>query len=63
MTFPVIPLSAIGARPIVWPRFVAILIVHIIIVGPSISLTVRWQSAVDRREGRSTVPGVARLRP
>jgi hypothetical protein len=63
MTFVVIPLSAIGARPIVWPRFVAILIVHVIVVGPSISLTVRWHSAIDRRAARSTAPGAVRVRP
>ena|SRR5260370_432075 len=62
MTFLVIPLSAIGARPIVWPRFVAILIVHVIVVGPSIALTVRWQSAIDRRDARSTAPRAARPR-
>jgi len=50
MTFVVIPLSAIGVRPVVWPRFIAILIVHVIVVGPSIALTVRRYSALDPRE-------------
>ena len=42
MSFVVIPLSAIGSRPIVWPVFLAILLVHILVVGPSIALTVSW---------------------
>ena len=44
MSFVVIPLSAIGRRPFVLRSFVAILIVHMIVVGPSISLTVRHHS-------------------
>jgi hypothetical protein len=52
MTFVVIPLSAIGVRPIVWPRFVAILLVHVIVVGPSISLTVRWHAVVSSERAR-----------
>jgi hypothetical protein len=41
MTFVVIPLSAIGSRPFVLRSFLAFLIVSMIVVGPSISLTVR----------------------
>jgi hypothetical protein len=41
MTFVVIPLSAIGSRPFVLRSFVAFLIVSMLVVGPSISLTVR----------------------
>jgi hypothetical protein len=41
MNFVVIPLSAIGRRPFVLRPFLAILIVHMIVVGPSIALTVR----------------------
>ncbi len=41
MNFVVIPLSAIGRRPIAVQTFVPILIIHMIVVGPSISLTVR----------------------
>jgi len=44
MSFVVIPLSAIGRRPIVLRSFVAILIVHIIVVGPTIALTIRRYS-------------------
>jgi hypothetical protein len=44
MTFVVIPLSAIGSRPLVLRSFVAVLIVHMLVVGPSISLTVRHYS-------------------
>jgi hypothetical protein len=40
MSFVVIPLSAIGARPIAWPAFLSVLAVHMIVVGPSISITV-----------------------
>ena len=40
MTFVVIPASAIGWRPIVWPTFLEVLAIHLVIVGPSISLTV-----------------------
>ncbi len=42
MNFVLIPLSRIGPRPIVWPVFLAILAVHLVVVGPSISLTTRW---------------------
>lgn len=41
MTFVVIPLSAIGSRPFVLRSFVAFLLVSMVVVGPSISLTVR----------------------
>jgi uncharacterized membrane protein YagU involved in acid resistance len=44
MQFVVIPLSAIGRRPLVWRSFLAVLIVHMIVVGPSIALTVRRYS-------------------
>jgi hypothetical protein len=44
MTFVVIPLSAIGSRPFVLRSFVAFLIVSMIVMGPSISLTVRHYS-------------------
>jgi hypothetical protein len=41
MTFVVIPLSAIGRRPFVLPSFAAFLAVSMIVIGPSIALTVR----------------------
>lgn len=41
MSFVAIPLSAIGRRPFEWRSFAAVLIVHMIVVGPSISLVVR----------------------
>jgi hypothetical protein len=44
MTFVVIPLSAIGRRPFVLRSFVAFLLVSMIVVGPSISLTIRQAS-------------------
>jgi hypothetical protein len=44
MTFVVIPLSAIGSRPFVLRSFVAFLMVSMLVVGPSISLTVRRHS-------------------
>ncbi len=40
MNFVVVPLSAIGPRRIVWPTFLSVLAVHLIVVGPSITLTV-----------------------
>ncbi len=40
MNFVVIPLSAIGLRPIVWKSFLEVLAIHVIVVGPSISMTV-----------------------
>ena len=48
MTFIVIPLSAIGSRPFVLQSFLAFLAVSMVVVGPSISLTVRRQSPVER---------------
>ena len=44
MQFVVIPLSAIGPRPLVIRSFIAVLIAHIVVVGPSIALTVRRYS-------------------
>jgi hypothetical protein len=44
MQFAAIPLSAIGPRPFVTRNFVAQLIVHIVVVGPTIALTVRSYS-------------------
>jgi hypothetical protein len=41
MQFVVIPLSAIGPRPLVVRNFVAVLMAHVVVVGPSIALTVR----------------------
>jgi len=49
----VIPLSAIGPRPIVWPVFLSILSVHLVVVGPSIALTVSWFARRERRQARS----------
>jgi hypothetical protein len=44
MNLVVIPLSAIGRRPFALPAFLAQLAVHMLVVGPSISLTVRHYS-------------------
>jgi hypothetical protein len=41
MTFVVIPLSQIGSRPFVLRSFAAYLAVSMIVVGPSIALTIR----------------------
>jgi hypothetical protein len=41
MTFVVIPLSAIGRRPFVLRSFLVFLLVSMIVVGPSIALTIR----------------------
>lgn len=41
MTFVVIPLSAIGRIPFVLHAFLVELVVHMIVVGPSIALTIR----------------------
>jgi len=41
MTFVVIPLSAIGTRPFVPRTFLAFLLVSMVVVGPSIALTLR----------------------
>jgi len=40
MSFVVIPLSAIGWRPIVWTTFLEVLAIHLVVVCPAISLTV-----------------------
>jgi hypothetical protein len=42
MNFVVIPLSAAGRRPFVLRAFVAVLVVHIVVVGPSIAFTIRY---------------------
>jgi hypothetical protein len=47
MSFVVIPLSAIGWRPIAWATFLEVLAIHLVIVGPSIALV------VSRRARRS----------
>lgn len=44
MTFVVIPLSAIGQRPFVPRVFCYLLAIHMVVVGPSISLMVRRYS-------------------
>jgi hypothetical protein len=50
MQFAVIPLSAIGPRPFVLRTFIIGLIVHMIVVGPSIALTIsRWQRLTEAR--------------
>ncbi len=49
MTFVVIPLSAIGRRPFVMRSFTTLLIVSMVVVGPSISLTVRHFSRPHER--------------
>ncbi len=41
MQYVVIPLSAIGSRPFVLQSFVALVIVHMVVVGPSIALSIR----------------------
>lgn len=41
MQFVVLPLSAIGRRPFAASRFLLVLIVHMVVVGPTIALTVR----------------------
>ena len=41
MQYVVIPLSAIGRRPFVLSQFVALVIVHMVVVGPSIALSIR----------------------
>ena len=40
MNFVVIPMSAIGPRSIVWTTFLEVLAIHLVVVGPSISVTV-----------------------
>ncbi len=42
MTFVVIPLSAIGKRPLAPKFFLAMVGVHMMVVGPSISFTIRY---------------------
>jgi hypothetical protein len=42
MQFVVIPLTAIGHRPFDARVFLAVLMVHAIVVGPSISLTIKY---------------------
>jgi hypothetical protein len=42
MNFVVLPLSAIGRRPFHTKGFVVQLLVHMIVVGPSIALTIRY---------------------
>jgi hypothetical protein len=44
MSFVVIPLSAIGPRPIVWSTFLEVLAIHVVVVGPSISLTIAYST-------------------
>jgi uncharacterized membrane protein YagU involved in acid resistance len=44
MQFVVIPLSVIGRRPINMRSFVSGLVIHMIVVGPSIALTIRKYS-------------------
>jgi hypothetical protein len=44
MQFVVIPLSAIGPRPLVARNFLAVLAAHVVVVGPSIAFTVRHYS-------------------
>jgi hypothetical protein len=44
MNFVVIPLSAIGRRPFVPRSFLIMLAIHMIVVGPSIALTIRRYS-------------------
>jgi hypothetical protein len=56
MNFVIIPLSAIGPRPIPWPVFLSIWAVHLVVVGPSISLTVRWFA--EREQVQTTGPTV-----
>jgi hypothetical protein len=44
MSFIVVPSSAIGHRPFVLRSFIVFLIVHMVVVGPSIALTIRHYS-------------------
>ncbi len=41
MTFVTIPLSAIGRRPFVVQSFMLYLLISMVVVGPSIALTIR----------------------
>jgi hypothetical protein len=44
MSFVVIPLSAIGPQPIVWTTFLEVLAIHLVVVGPSISVTTAYST-------------------
>jgi hypothetical protein len=44
MSFIVVPASAIGPRPFVLRSFLVFMIVHMVVVGPSIALTIRHYS-------------------
>jgi hypothetical protein len=48
MTFVTIPLSAIGRRPFVLQWFVTYLLVAMIVIGPSIALTIRSFSRLSK---------------
>ena len=41
MSFVIVPLSAIGRRPFHWQGFALYLAIHMVVVGPSIALTLR----------------------
>lgn len=47
MRFVVTPLSAIGWRPVVWKTFVILLLIHMVVVGPSLSLTIAHSKTTD----------------
>jgi hypothetical protein len=49
MAFAVVPLSAIGPRRFVWSGLLILLAIHIVVVGPSIALTVRHVAERERR--------------
>jgi hypothetical protein len=51
MTFVVIRASAIGSGPIVWSNFGALLLMHMIVVGPSIAVTVARVTAPISAQG------------
>ncbi len=53
MSFVVIPLSAIGSRPIVWKTFLEVLAIHMVVVGPAISVTVS-RRAIPARSPQAT---------
>jgi hypothetical protein len=44
MSFIVVPASAIGQRPFVLRSFIVFMIVHMVVVGPTIALTIRHYS-------------------
>jgi hypothetical protein len=52
MQYVVIPLSAIGRRPFELQSFVVLAIVHMVVVGPSIALTIRHFSRHLRPDGQ-----------